>query len=65
MEYHSLPQALSRSEAAVRAFSALPAGDREAYTEYFSARSRGENDTAAAESSVFMQNTQNSEGILY
>lgn len=62
---YSLPHTLTRSDTAARAFSSLPADERQAFAESFSARQRGANGTEAAEIPAFMQNTQNPDGILY
>ena len=63
---YSLPQSLSRSEAACRAFCSLPAEERESFVSGFgTALSRGETPCVSAQNGVFMQNTQNPKGILY
>ena len=64
VKVYSLPRELTRSEPAKRAFSSLPADEREAFAEGFSVLRRGSNDTSAAEQEIFMQNPQNQNGIL-
>lgn len=65
VKVYSLPRGLTHNETAKRAFSSLPAGEREAFAEGLSARRRGVNDTAPSEDCIFVQNPQNSNGNLY
>lgn len=60
-----LPRGLCRSEAAVKAFTALPAGEKESYAAAFSAVRHGAEDAASAESRLFRQNAQNPYGFFY